>query len=376
MLVSSFRMAATKHTALASTILSGFGAVFGTLDGYEAPLHYGGWLEEYQAVRNGVGLFDAGFRSLWCLVGADRVSFLQGMVTADVAKLDPGSGTYAAAVTVQGRLVTDLRIFSLPEEVWLDVPATHATKLREHLEKYIVADDVEFREPGDSGPVVLIEGRKAGATVAELFGPDVARLPLFGHTEVTFEGCPLRVVFATHTGEPGYLVFGPRSVGPKLWQGCVAAGAKPAGMQALQTLRIEAGIPWTGSDLDEEILIAEAEIESAISYGKGCYLGQEVVERVAARGQVQRRRVGFLSSMDDLPVHGSRLFSGGREVGFVTSAAWSPLLQKGVGFAYVRREFWTPGTRLEVDLGARRAAVEVAHFPFLDIPVICSKSRG
>ncbi|GIW45635.1 MAG: aminomethyltransferase [Candidatus Binatia bacterium] len=360
-----------RTTRRAALIASG--AVLGTAqDGGEEALHFGDWKREWAAVREGVGVFDGGFRKLWALVGTDRVSFLQGMITADVARLGNGTGTYAASVTVQGRVVTDLRVFALEDALWLDVPRERADRVREHLSQYIVADDVEFADP-PSVPLIVLEGRRAASLAQRWLGEDVAELPMYGHREIVWNGLNVRVAAVTHTGERGWILFGSPAGFAHLWQEACALGALPVGAQALEVLRIEAGIPRVGVDMDESTLIAEADVEAAISYGKGCYLGQEVVERVAARGQVQRKRRGFICRGSALPVRGAGVFQHQREVGHVTSVAWSPALGCGIGFAYLRREVWEPGQILEARWAEDRASIEVANVPFLELPV---KLRG
>ncbi|MCX8073595.1 MAG: hypothetical protein N3C12_14285 [Candidatus Binatia bacterium] len=353
------------------TTLQAAGAALGHLWESEGALHFGDWKREWATVREYAGVFEASFRKLWVLAGADRVSFLQGMITADVRSLAPGRGTYAAAVTVQGRVVSDLRVYALEEEIWLDAPTRRADRLREHLAHYIVADDVEFREP-EWVPLLAVEGRSVDTVLASLpgFPLELARsLPLHGNVEVVLNKHRLRVAAVTHTGERGYLFIGPPNAFPLLWAQLVHAGARPVGRLALDVLRLEAGIPLAGDDMDESSLIAEADLETAIAYGKGCYLGQEVVERIAARGQVQRKRVGFVCRGSALPERGAKVWHGGHEVGAVTSAGWSPALERGIGFAYVRRECWDPGTTLDSRWPQGRVEVEVVAMPFLELPV-------
>ncbi|GBD26675.1 Aminomethyltransferase [bacterium HR30] len=348
--------------------LAPLGANFGTVEGLSTPLDYGNWRQEWAAVRERTGAFDGRLRKLWALVGGDRLSFLQGMITADVSSVPVGGGTYGAAVTVQGRVVSDLRVYVLEDELWLDVPVWRAQRLREHLERHIVADDVEFREP-KWVPLTVLEGREAPTLIAEWLGSDVSTLPLYGHREVSIGGYGYRVCAVTHTGEKGWIFFGAADSFPPLWQQALERGAQPVGWLALDVLRVEAGLPLAGRDMDESTLIAEAEIEWAISYGKGCYVGQEVVERVAARGQVQRRRRGFVCRGATVPEPGARLFMNDREVGTVTSVAWSPALECGIGFAYVRREAWEFGSPLEARWQQGKATVELTRLPFLQLPV-------
>jgi folate-binding protein YgfZ len=332
--------------------------------GRALPARFGALGEEWASVRRRCGLLDAGFRSLWRLRGGDRHSFLQGMVSNDVASLPDGSGTYAALLTIQGRVVSDLRIFVLDEEVWLDVPATHAAAVRAALEKYIIADDVEFAEDDAWTPLVAVEGPQAARVLVAVVGENLSELAPFAHREVIFDGTTLRVAAVTHGGESGYLIFGPPAAAGPLWEHCRAAGAEPVGMEALDVLRIEAGIAWMGRDMDDSILVSEVGIEAAISYKKGCYLGQEVVERVAARGQVQRKLVGLEIDGGAPPPAAAKLLHADKEVGWISSAAWSPTRNTVVALGYVRRELWEPGTELEATWPGGTASVRVASLPF------------
>lgn len=359
---------ANESWSLRVATLTASGAELCAVDGYSTALHYGDWQREWAAVRERVGVFEGSLRRLWVLAGSDRVAFLQGMITADVRSLPAGRGTYAAAVTVQGRVVSDLRVYALDDELWLDVPASQAERLRQHLERYIVADDVEFKE-SNCVSLAIVEGRGAPLLIERWLGTEVSQLPLYGHEQISMEGHTIRVCAVSHTGERGWIFFGAPEVFPIVWQQALEQGAQPVGWQAIDALRIEAGFPLAGRDIDESTLIVEAEMELAISYGKGCYLGQEVVERVAARGQVQRKRRGFVCRDGPAPERGAKLYLSEREVGVVTSAAWSPALAQVTGFAYIRREAWEPGTRLDARWQGRTTQVQVVGLPFLQLPV-------
>ena len=320
--------------------------------------------DEWAAVRRGCGVLDAGFRALLRLTGSDRVTFLQGMVSNDVARLRNGEGTYAALLTQQGKVVSDLRVFVLPDELWLDVPAPRAAAVRENLERYIIADDVEFVADDSVAPLVVIEGPQADRVLLAVTGESVTDLRPFAHREMTFDGVRVRAVAVTHTTERGYLLFGAPAGAPNLWKHCCAAGAEPVGMEALDVLRIEAGVPWYGRDFDDSTLISEVGLEAAISYNKGCYLGQEVVERVAARGQVHRKLVGLLCDGRQVPPPDSKLLRDAKDVGWITSATWSPARDAVIALGYARRESWDIGTEVQVVLAATSARARVVAVPF------------
>ena len=340
------------------------GALFAPFGSVRLPARFGDPHAEWTAVRRRCGLLDPRFRTLLRVVGADRVSFLQGMVSNDVAQLADGQGTYAALLTQQGKLVSDLRIYALADELWLDVPEARAGAVRENLQRYIVADDVEFVDAVSWVPLVLVEGPLAARTLVAVTGESLEDLQPFAHREVGFDGTRVRVVSATHSGENGYMLCGDGAVSGTLWDHCRAAGAEPVGMEALNVLRVEAGIPWQGWDMDETTLVAEVGLEAAISYKKGCYLGQEVVERVAARGQVHRKLVGVVCEGRVPPAPRAQLTHEGREVGWVTTAVWSPAIEAVIALGYLRRESWEPGTEVQVAVADGYVAARVTSLPF------------
>lgn len=332
------------------------------------PARFRGLADEWAAARRRCALFDARFRGLLRLTGTDRVSFLQGMVSNDVAGLQEGAGTYAAVLTQQAKVVSDLRLYVLADEIWLDIPAARTAAVRESLERYLVADDVEFVDDGSWAPLVCLEGPHAHRVAVAVLGEAVDGLHPFAHRAATFDGTGVRVVAATHTGENGYVLFGNPDAGARLWAYCCAAGAEPVGLEALDVLRLEAGIPWHGRDMDETTLIGEVGLEAAISYTKGCYLGQEVVERVSARGQVHRKLVGLLCEGEQVPPPGSALVHEGKEVGRVTSAARSPARDAVIALGYARRELCNVGRELQVTLPHGTVVARVSALPFYSPP--------
>ncbi len=339
------------------------GAAFAHFADRQLPARFTDVVGEYTAVRQRCGLLDAGFRGLLRLTGGDRTTFLQGMVSNDVASLREGQGTYAALLTQQGRVVSDLRVYVLADELWLDTPAARTATVRESLERFIIADDVEFAADESWTPLVALEGPHAARVVLAVTGEAVDGLQLFAHRPLTFDGTPLRVAAVSHTAEPGYLLLGPPDTAARVWEHCRAAGAEPVGMDALDVLRVEAAIPWYGRDMDESTLISEVGLEAAISYKKGCYLGQEVVERVAARGQVHRKLVGLACDGRAVPPPDCKLMKDDKEVGWITSAVWSPARQAVIALGYVRRECWQPGTEVQVALAEGPATALVKELP-------------
>lgn len=327
------------------------GAVLEAFHDVSLPVHFGDVGREWRAASGGAGVFVAAFRTLIAATGEDRVSFLQGMVSNDVKALATGQGVYAAFLTQQGKVVSDLRVYALADRLLLDVVAWRRTALQEGLERYLVADDVEL-VPSPAEALLGLEGPLASAVAGEAIGLTALPTARYSHVRAEFAGAEVLVVNSSEIDRSGILVCGPPQVSAALFDTLVEAGAQPMGMQALNVLRVESGVPWAGIDMDDGTLIMETGRETAISFSKGCYLGQEVVERVAARGHVNRQLVGVTFDGDAPPLPGARLLADGNEVGYVTSAVRSEALARPIGLAMVHRKHAAPGARMGLETGS------------------------
>ena len=340
------------------------GAVLAGFQNLTLPAHFGDVGGEWRAAREGGAVFCAGFRGVLAATGEDRAVFLQGMLSNDVAALAPGQGTYAALLDQQGKVVSDLRVYVEGERILLDAVRWRCPVLQAALERFIVADDVELAVGEDETPLVGLEGPLARAIAGEALGTnDLPQAP-YGHTRIGFQGVSVLAVTASEVDGHGMLLCGPPRSAPALFDACVEAGARPLGMEALNALRVEAGVPWAGIDMDETVLMLETGRDAAISFTKGCYLGQEVVERIAARGHVNRHLVGAVLEGTTLPTIGARLVADGREVGYVTSAARSEALGRVIALAMVHRKHSAPGERVVIDDGGAATDATVSALPF------------
>lgn len=337
------------------------GAVLAPFEGVEVVAHFGDPDREWRAAREGAAAVPAAHRTLLAATGGDRVEFLQGMLTNDVQLLGVGAGLPAAALTQSGKVVTDLRVYAEADRLLLDVLSWRAPALREHLERFLVADDVEL-SPATEQPLLQLEGPFAAAVAGEALGTTALPTALLQHAMVGFAGGTVRVVRVGEAGGEGILLSGPAALTTRLLDACGEAGAVPAGVEALDRLRLEAGIAWPGIDMDESTLLMETGRDAVISFTKGCYLGQEVVERIAARGHVNRRLSGVRLAGDTLPARGTALLAAGRPVGYVTSATRSPLFEQPIGLAMIQCKFGTVGERLQRADDASEAIV--AALPF------------
>lgn len=346
------------------------GASFAEYAGWELPERFGDPLEEYQAVRRQVGILDLSFRGKLRLAGPDRVRFLQGMVTNDVKALKDGEGCYAALLTPQGKLLADLVIYALPEAFLMDVDVRRRGILRDTLSRYLVTDEAEIQDVSEAYGFLLVQGPRATALLAEVLGEPLPREE-YRHIERSLEGLFVRLIRRTwDTGEDGYGLVIPWDGTVRsweiLWARGQAFGLRPVGMAALETLRVEAGVPRYGIDMDEDTLALEVLSEKAISYTKGCYIGQESVARITHRGHVNRKLVGLKLGGGDVPQPGGKLFAGEKEIGWITSAVSSPSLRCPIALGYVRRGYTDPGTRLVVEGGSGSVEAEVVPLPFYE----------
>ncbi len=319
---------------------------------------------EHQAVRKAAGLFDFSFRAKIAVAGPDRASFLHNMLSNDIRSLAPGRGIYATLLDIKGHILADLRVYCADEVFLLDTDADLRDKVIATLDRYIVMDDVTL-EALELWSVAA-QGPQARALVEASLPDRQPPLEEFGHFTASISGRPARVVRASSTGEEGYEFWvGAGDLIP-LWEALgqqgQALGALPCGTEALETLRIEAGIPRYGADFGEDTLPLEAGLLNALSFTKGCYVGQEIVERARSRGHVNWKLVGLIVEGAP-PAPGEKLLWEGKAAGEVTSSCVSPTLSKTLALAYVRREASPPGTRLALASGGNAQATALPFHP-------------
>lgn len=349
------------------------GARFAEIRGAEVVAHYGDPRREHAAALASAVVLDLGFRGRLCVTGADRHRFLHGQVTNRVQGLAPGQGCYAALVNAKGRLEADLNILCLAEELLLDVEPGLADAIRARLERYLVADDVQVVDVTAVYGLLSVQGPRA-AEVVQALGA-FPQLPTGRMASVTSPGDEgageWLLVNQPRGAEAGFDLFVPTAVLPalagRLLASARALGGGPAGWEALEMLRIEAGLPRFGQDMDESNLAPETGIETrAISPDKGCYVGQEIINRLRTFAHVNRLLRGFRleDALPALPVRGDKLLAGDREVGFVTSALASPRWGANIALGYVRREIAEPGTALVVRTAAGDFRAQVVPLPF------------
>lgn len=325
------------------------GALFTDLGGREAVLHYGSPHDEALAARLGAALFDLSFHEFLAICGPDREAFFQGMTTQDVRALRDGGTAHTLVLTPKGRMVSDARVLKQENELLLEVEPGRRSALADFLSKHVVSEEVSIAPPGGGRGEIGLYGPEAKRLLSELLPgapwPEPGRAVLSSLSD----GTPI-FLLAPRFAHGADLLF-PRGAAEQVAQ-LLTGGQKRvswrlAGFEALESLRVEAGLPRFGVDTEENTLPLEAGYEGSISYTKGCYVGQEVIARATYRGQVHRRLVGLVLQ-GAMPLAGAELTSGSRKVGRLTSVARKVGADGFWALGYVDTASRAPGTRLSV----------------------------
>src|SRR5580692_6099684 len=320
---------------------------------------------EFAALLGGCGVYDLGFRARISLTGGDRVRWLNGMVTNNIRDLASGRGLYAFLLNPQGRILGDMSVYNLGEKLVVETDRSQVEKIVATFDHYIIMDDVEVADVTAEQTALGLSGPKSRAVLnaAGIEVPEMQPLQMISPQCNCDCGCvECTVVRGENAQQESYEIWlAPQDV-YKTWQALVAAGATPTGSEALEMQRIVAGIPLYGVDIRERDLPQETEQMRALNFNKGCYVGQEIVERIRSRGNVHRKFTGFLIDGATDVVVGTKIISGEKEVGEVTSAAVLRTSSGGRTFVlgYIRREVGVPGR--EVTIAGVKATV--AHLPF------------
>lgn len=320
-------------------------------------------------MRHHAGVIDRSFQGKIALSGPDRASFLHALLTNDIVALKPGTGCYAAYLTPQGRMIADMRVAELGDRILLDVVPSVAVSLTDRLTRLIFSEDVHVADVTADLAELGVHGPGAADVLAEAAGvsaADAQALPQYGNLRATVGDAELIVVRDDYFGEPGFDVSIARAEAERLRQKIGAAGALEIGASDAEILRVEAGRPLFGVDMDTETIPLEAGIEDrAISLTKGCYVGQEVIIRVLHRGhgRVARRLVGLVIGDAEIPAATDPILAGERRVGEVTSAVRSPA-RGAMALGYVQRDYTAPGTPVGIAHGTSRLDAKVSALPF------------
>ena len=354
-------------------------------------------LDEYQAVRNHAGLIDY---STWGVVevrGADRVTFLHNLLTQDIKTLAPGMGCEAALVTPTAKLLADMVVFADADVHWLLALRRRVDTVLKTLERYIITEDVALQDRTTTHAILALQGPTSQEILEDVAAPQVLLRPEKSRSDFQ-DSVPDPPAFlrkqeggsrgktnrgASHqriqdalvlahsiTGSPGFLLVTPAEHAARLWERVLqrgrAQGLLPVGWEALNVLRLEAGIPWYGVDMDESNLLPETGLEArAVSQTKGCYVGQEVIARLATHGSVSRKLMGLMCEGNDLPAAKDPILKDAERVGEITSACFSPALKRPIALGYVKRPYYEAGTTVTVMRGTQTIPATLVQPPFV-----------
>ena len=347
-------------------------ANFGQMyDGWSLVSHYNDSVQEHLAVRNGIGIIDTSHRGRLRLTGTERAEYLHRIVSNEVTKLSPGGGNYAMILTNRGKIIADMNVVVAEDYIDLITNAIAKEDLHRSLDKYLIADDVEINDITAETGIILVSGVNSGLFIESLLGIDVDNLEEYQSVNGKIADLSVKCVSSLETGEVGFqLHVNSASELSDLWQVLIAEGKSfgvvPVGLKALNSLRLEAGIPWFGNELDDSIIPLEAELEKAVNFEKGCYIGQEIVARMKYRGHPNRLLRGLEIDSEDLPSEKAVIRSGEKQIGYVTSVVKSPTLNKTIALGYVRTAFTEHGSEVEIEIENEWVNAIVSSLPFME----------
>jgi len=312
------------------------GAVFCETGGFSLPKNYGDPEKEVNTVRKSVGIIDVSNRGKLILSGEDHIKFLQGILTNDLKEKSPGTGLYAAILTPKGKMISDMRVFKKEDSVYMDIEPGMSEDITQLLRKFRLSYKTEVLDVTKDYCVLHLCGPDCGKFIEKRFDVSIERMNEYDHRT----SGEVKIMKLNRTGETGFDILFPNRDATEVWDLLHSPlQLELSGQEALEILRIEAGIPVYGKDMDISTIPIEAGIWNALDFKKGCYVGQEVIARIKWRGRVnwhlayfEAEQDGFLSPEDILLVKE-------KKVGRITSSIYSPTLGKRVAIGYIRREF-------------------------------------
>lgn len=326
---------------------------------------------DYRALRDAAGVRLCGERMVIRMSGDDRASFLHGMCSNDISGLQPGDVAPVLFLTEHAHLIADANVWCRTDSLLLELERNLWPAARAHLERFLVADDVEFED--DTGAVRLsdviqIDGPRASSALAAAFG-DQAPLSGAWRFAAVAEDDGALLAQVTRFGRAAFTILAPRQRARAIVAQLAAAGGSSADIRevtaaAAEIVRVESGTARSSVDTNDRTIALEARLQSAISFNKGCYIGQETVERATARGALKRRLMGLRIEAAEVPAAGARVMLGGKEVGRITSPSRSPRLG-AIALAILHHSAWEPGTAVTVENGSGgESAAAVSDLPF------------
>jgi folate-binding protein YgfZ len=338
-----------SETPLHNRLLAA-GAELGEYCGAKTARSFGDPRSEYETLLKGCGVYDLGWRAKIVLTGSDRVRWANGMVTNNIRDLKDGCGNYSFLLSAQGRIQGDLYIYNMADHLLVDTERGQAPKVLELFDKYIIMDDVEVTDISDKLTSLAVQGPKSIEILRELDLTIADEVEPLKVAQMVWNGIGISVTRMASDIAMTFEIWLATENVPKLWDALVAVGAKPVGTEALEMFRIAAGVPKYGQDITDKYIPQETEQLHALHFAKGCYLGQEIVERVRSRGAVHRHYAAFAID-GPAPSPGTEIQVDGKRAGEITSARIIPVNghQQTLALGYIRKESGEPGTVVQVE---------------------------
>lgn len=327
----------------------------------------------------GAGLLDLSSRGRLLVSGSEAVQFLNGLITNDMKTLEVNTWMPAAFPNVQGRLIAVVRVIRLPDEATdkkvspaflIDTEAATHEAVCKTIERFTLAGDFRVKDITSETAMLSVQGAKTADVIDEVLSevagvstPQAVRQISWQQAGATAD---VTVIHASHTGADGFDLIVDKDHASSLWAALLQAGAQPVGYDALEILRIEAGLPRYGSDMDDTNVVTETNLDDAVSYTKGCYIGQEIIARIKYRGHVAKKLSGLVFDGTVAVRAGALVNSAdGKEIGRITSATDSPKLQRTIALAYLKYDYIAAGTLVKVAGGDQELSGKVVELPFV-----------
>jgi aminomethyltransferase len=324
------------------------------------PGHFSNAKDEFAALRSTCGVYNLDHRAKIDLTGKDRVRWLNGMITNNVRDLAVGHGVYAFLLNPQGHILGDLIAYNHGEHILVETDQSQLDKILATFDHYIIMDDVEVANISDKLSAIGLTGPNAGLAL-KAAGFEVPELKTLQIVDLPWQQANVSIVRGGNESFLSYEIWVAPELAGSVHEALERAGGVPVGREALELYRIALGIPVYGKDIRERDLPQETEQQRALNFSKGCYIGQEIVERIRSRGAVHRKFTGFTVT-GAAPAPGTKIQAQAKDVGEVTSSAVipSPDGERTVALGYIRREVGVPGK--EIEIAGSRAIV--SELPF------------
>jgi len=337
--------------------------------GWDMPLSYTGVLEEHRATRTAIGLFDVSHMGRIGLAGPGADDVLDRLATASIRDLPIGGIRYALVLNERGGILDDVMIYRIGDRNYVVCAnASNADKILQWIVRHAAdRSDLEVVDRTTELVQLAVQGPGAGNLMWRLSGSDLNRMRIRTCVETKVAGVPMIVSRTGYTGEPGYELYIPFRQSCEVWESLIGEGRplglRPCGLGCRDTLRLEMGYPLYGNDLDETTTPIEADLEFAVDFEKGDFVGRDALVRQRRSG-ISRKLVGFELTRRGVPRHDQKIMSDGKEIGVVTSGNHSPSLNKGIGMGYVQPMFQEPGLKLQIDIRGNAVPAVVVERPF------------